>query len=723
MEENNYSSDTPVSSKDEDRFSRWSFSERVAEVISKRSDPGCITIGLYGAWGDGKTSVLNFIEEALSENNDVIFIKFNPWRFTTEESLLIGFFNRVTESLDAKLINTEDKLKDLIKKVAPGVGAVAGAKGVGDSISSFIAGPDIEELKSRVEAELEKAKKRVLIVIDDVDRLEKSEIQSLFKLIKLTADFRYTAYILAFDKEIVSSSLQDRYSGGSKNSGEAFLEKIIQVPLHLPKVERKVLREFCFQGVDEALSISGIELSEQQVQEFVRDFTYAFDDCLSTPRKAKLYGNTLMFSLPILRGEVNPVDLMLIEGIRVFAPTLYEYIRNNKKNLTGLFRDSNYTNHDDAKESIRKSIDDALVKGDIFEKSGFIQVMKSLFPKLESVYGNMNYGDDFYEIWNNGQRVCSENYFNRYFTYSIPRGDVGDNAILNIIDSIEEAAQRSDESLFSILSSFISKDNSESVIKKLRQKADGLNASKSIPLAVCICRECRIYPNPDVLYNWTVPFVQAAMLVNQLIRNLENNKREELVITCINTSPCIEFKMEVFRWLRKKDEEKPEKDAFEDDEVERIGTILGDNLKTELENSVDVTASYPRSVPTIFYYLSEYVGSEWLEEYVKTYIESDKSYIVRLLDSYTGKAWGMETGVSHKTDFERRQYDDITRVIGFDIIVDAIRGYFGDVPDVADDFPRNGDQEDRSILLNQFLWVHRYVENEEKSDDSEETPV
>jgi len=719
MEENNYSSDIPVSSKEEDRFSRWSFSERVAEVISKRSDPGCITIGLYGAWGDGKTSVLNFIEEALSKNNDVIFIKFNPWRFTTEESLLLGFFSRVTESLDAKLINTEDKLKDLIKKVAPGIGAVAGAKGVGDSISSFIAGPDIEELKIRVEAELEKSKKRVLIVIDDVDRLEKSEIQSLFKLIKLTADFRYTAYILAFDKEIVSSSLQDRYSSGSKNSGEAFLEKIIQVPLHLPKVERKVLREFCFQGVDEALSISEIELSEQQVQEFVRDFTYAFDDCLSTPRKAKLYGNTLMFSLPILRGEVNPVDLMLIEGIRVFSPTLYEYIRDNKKQLTGLFRDSNYTNHDNAKESIKKSIDDALDKGGVVEKSGFIQVMKSLFPKLESVYGNMNYGDDFYEIWNNGQRVCSENYFNRYFTYAIPRGDVGDNTILNIIDSIEEAAQRSDESLFSILPSFISKDNSESVIKKFRQKADGLSASKSIPLAICICRECRIYPNPDVLYNWSVPFIQAAMLVNQLIRNLEKSKREGLVITCINTSSCIEFKMEVFKWLRKKDEEKPEKDSFEDDEVERIGAILGDNLKKELENSVDATASYSRSVSIMFYYLNKYVGAEWLEQYVQTYIDSDKSYIVRLLDSYTGKAWGMETGVSHKTDFERRQYDDITSVIGSNIIVDAINEYFGDIPEVANDFPRADDQEDRSILLSQFLWIHRYVENEKKSDESE----
>ena len=61
MTSTNYSSDTPVASKENDRFTRWNFSERVAQVIAKRTDPSCITIGLYGAWGDGKTSVLNFI--------------------------------------------------------------------------------------------------------------------------------------------------------------------------------------------------------------------------------------------------------------------------------------------------------------------------------------------------------------------------------------------------------------------------------------------------------------------------------------------------------------------------------------------------------------------------------------------------------------------------------------------------------------------------------------
>lgn len=100
-----------------------------------------------------------------------------------------------------------------------------GAKGAGDAFGAFISGPDINELKKRIESELELAKRRVLILVDDVDRLEKTEIHALFRLVKLTADFKYTSYILAFDKDVVAASLQDRYSSAAENAGEAFLEK------------------------------------------------------------------------------------------------------------------------------------------------------------------------------------------------------------------------------------------------------------------------------------------------------------------------------------------------------------------------------------------------------------------------------------------------------------------------------------------------------------------
>jgi len=719
MEDKNYSSDSPILEQGQDRFSRWSFSERVAQVISKRSDPSSIVIGLYGIWGDGKTSVLNFIEKSLERDENVICIKFNPWRFGTEDELLTGFFFDIAGALDAELIKTGDKLKDFVKKAAPGAGAIMGAKGAGDALGSFISGPDINELKRRIERELESAKKRVLILIDDVDRLEKTEIHALFRLVKLTADFKYTSYILAFDKDVVAASLQDRYSSAAENSGEAFLEKIIQVPLHLPAVEKQVLREFCFQGVDEAINIAGVSLSEQQVQEFVRDFSAAFDDCLTTPRKAKLYGNILMFSLPILQGEVNAVDLMLLEGIRIFCPPLYETLRINKRLFTGSFRDSHYSNNDSEKEHIRNLLDGALSRGKNINKEGFIDLLKSMFPKLQSVYGNMNYGSDWYEKWNSGQRICSENYYSRYFTYAIPKGDISDKVIQELSKDSEKWEEPYDlES--NPLNEIFNASSAETLIKKLRHKAGKIDADAALALAVAVAQKSDDIPNPEVLYSWITPFSQAAMLVSDLIQNVQEPDRVALAKKCIDSAPSLEFKLEIFRWLKREDENKPEKDAFSEACIDDIGKHLGKLINDKIEEKDDdLTRLAPNSIPTIFYTLNRYVRNDYVNDYVAGLISNDSEALIRILDSYVPTAWGVDSGISHKSDFERKQYNSLTGQLDASIILSAIQGHFPQAMDVSDDFPRVYDDDvDKGILfLKQFVWLHQYVLRESESEE------
>lgn len=723
MEDKNYSSDSPVRKQEQDRFSRWSFSERVAQVISKRSDPSSIVIGLYGIWGDGKTSVLNFIENSLDSDENVICIKFNPWRFGAEEELLTGFFFDIAGALDAELIKTGDKLKDFVKKAAPGAGALMGAKGAGDAFGAFISGPDINELKKRIENELGTAQRRVLILIDDVDRLEKAEIHSLFRLVKLTADFKYTSYILAFDKDVVAASLQDRYSSTSENAGEAFLEKIIQVPLHLPAVEKQVLREFCFQGVDEAINIAGITLSQQQVQEFVRDFSSAFDDCLTTPRKAKLYGNTLMFSLPILQGEVNPVDLMLLEGIRVFCPSLYEVLRVNKSLFAGTFRDSYYSNNDNEKDHIRNLVNDALNVGKNINKAGFIDLLKNMFPKLQSVYGNMSYGSDWYEKWNNGQRICSENYYSRYFTYAIPRGDISDQAIQALSKESEKWGLEFDREN-NPLNEILIPASSEILIKKLRHKSGEMSAAASIALSVAITQKSDEISNPEILYSWTTPFSQAAMLVSDLIQNVPKPDRTDLVKKCIDIAPILEFKLEIFRWLKREDEDKPEKDAFSEASIDEIGRHLGKVIADELKDQEDITLFAPTSIPTIFYTLNNFVEEGYVNGYVDELILKDPESLIRIVDSYVPTAWGMESGVSHKSDFKRDQYNSLTSELDASTVLSAIETYFPQAMKVSDDFPRfyDDDAEKGLLFLEQFVWLHQYVlrESEDIENESDE---
>lgn len=717
MDSTNYFSDSPVFAKEQDRFSRWAFSERVAQVISKRTDPSSIVIGLYGIWGDGKTSVLNFIEKSLEKNDNVICMKFNPWRFGTEEELLTGFFFTIADALDTELVKTGDKFKAFVKRTASDVTSLAGVEGIGNIVSSFISTIDINELRKRVEKELQNAKKRILVLIDDVDRLEKNEIHILFKIVKLIADFKYTSYILAFDKDVVATSLQDRYSSTKHNAGEAFLEKIIQIPLHLPNIEKQVLREFCFQGIYEAVRLAEIDLSQKQKQDFLNSFSYVFDDCLTTPRKAKLYGNILLFALPILKGEVNPVDLMLIEGIRVFCPLLYELLRTNKKLLTEKFIINIYSDNEQMKDHLKKIIDSALDKTPNINKESFIYLLKKLFPKLEVIYGNKYYNSDYcYKNWDNAQRICSEHYFSRYFTYSIPRNDVSDKLIDKLIYNCKNFNLPFEESV-NPFNDILNKDNAETLIRKLRQRDADLNEALSYSLAIAIAQKNQLFPNPDTFYRELNLFAQAAMLISNLIQNQSINNREKLACDCIDNSPSLDFKLEIFRWLKRKDDDKPEQEAFSDESINIIGKHLGNSIIEELVDK-DITLVYPNLVSYIFYILNEYVNHNFANDYITEQILKDPSVLVRILESYSysyvSTNWIMSSKLPHNSNFNREQYNHLAEVLDTNIIIENMEKYFPlFFESIEDNFPTDDDiKEKNKLFIMQFIWLHKKIKKE-----------
>ena len=122
--------------------------------------------------------------------------------------------------------------------------------------------------------------------------------------------------------------MADRYSGRD-TVGQSFLEKIVQVPLHLPAPDGNILRTLALNGVDGALAIAHIELSKEQSEAFVVAFDLGLRIMLTTPRMVRRFANILQFALPLLRDEVHPADLMLMEGVRLFYPKMYKTIRDN----------------------------------------------------------------------------------------------------------------------------------------------------------------------------------------------------------------------------------------------------------------------------------------------------------------------------------------------------------------------------------------------------------
>ena len=705
-----YASDAPVQIESQDRFKRWPFAKRIAETIVSRKDPSSIVVGIYGAWGEGKTSVLNLIDQEMKSHESVICVRFNPWLFRDETTLLLSYFSTLADALGRSISTKKEKigkwLQDYGSVLAPlsfsffGLGMSPGK--VTAEAGKLLSSIDLNELRKRIEELLSEEEKRIVILMDDIDRLDKNEIYAVFRLVKLSADFSYTAYILAFDDSMVSSALQERYATGAE-SGESFLEKIIQVPLRLPPPDEISLRQFCFEGVDEATRLAGISLSEEQVQVYVMHFIEGLENRLKSPRMCKRYANALAFALPILAGEVNPVDLMLIEGIRVFYPSLYSFLRKNKELFTGTLHESRSDRSKEKEEAV-KSIDQALAQYPTGDQSRARELLKELFPKLSGLYGNIHYGSDWQRRWTSEQRVASKEYFDRYFSYAIPEGDIPDGEILSLLEcckgtGVEAVAQR--------LGELLTSRNAEKLIQKLRIREDSLPTDVSISLGTGLALSGGSFPNPETLFSFTTPFSQAGILIAKLAKNIPAGKdRFTYAQGVLSLASPLTFAVECFRWLRTS-EEKEEAERLLPKEAEySLGELVADRIAAAAREKA-IHLACGRDTPTILWAWGHWGKKDEAAEHIREALRHDPATVLEFLRTFVPTAWGMETGLPIKGDFEQDEYQRLCKVANPETVYNALRELYGD--QIASEVP-DGMLYSKTFhekIAFQFASVHR----------------
>lgn len=715
-----YAGDQPIESKVADEFHRWPFAKRVADTLASREDPSSLVVGIYGPWGSGKTSTLYLMEEALREHTEIVQLRFNPWYFETVEQLLRGFFDTLADAVGKTARTGTERLGDLLRQYGSllsvasvniaGIArldAGAAAQGLGQALSTATLG----ELKTRIESILAKSGKRIVIFIDDIDRLDRREIRALFKLAKLSAGFRYTSYVLAFDEELVAGALAEEYGGGDVDAGQRFIEKIVQVPLHLPPPDQLALRKFTLQGVDTALCTSGIELSEEQVEVFVRRFVDGLEPALRTPRQARLYGNILLFALPILKGEVDTVDQMLVEGIRIFYPKLYFTIRDNPGYfLRGV--DRNAGQADALRDRARRTIERGLAESGVLDKDVVRRrLLEALFPRLESVFGNTGYTSDWDDRWAKEQRVCSEHYFARYFSYSVPTGDVSDLEIERFLDVARTGAG----DLQKALEPLAAGDSARQLIAKLRRREEQLRGESARTLAVAIARSGQLLPREKamLLSDWT--FMQAAILVAHLTKQAssDSTKRAEIAQEVIREGEPLPFAFECYRWLRRGEKEQDDP-ILEKAQEEELAGILAGRIH-DAANARPPYAQYPNDAPALLWLWQQERPLE-VSEYLKKRLAAHPEEIDDLLSTYVGTAWAVGSGLSSKADFQRSGYDAVTKLVQPDRILQLLRdGYGAELDEPV--YHHGSDVPLTKRIAHQFAYIYRDVEKGEEAHD------
>jgi len=709
--------DQPITGRSSDRFNRAPFASRLAQTLALRVDPSSIVVGLYGPWGDGKTSVLEMMGEALTQYPRVILVRFNPWHFQSQDALLRGFFATLAEAMDESLPNGVEKVGDLLKQyggllslasvtlggmvqLSPG----EAAKSIGESLSTV----SLEELRSRIDRMLDDSKRRLVVLVDDIDRLDREETHAIFKLVKLSASFKHTSYVLAFDDEVVAAALGERYGEGGTKGGRAFLEKIVQVPLNLPPADVNSLRMIALEGVQRAADQTGIVLTQSQVDAFIRHFDDVIAPVLGTPRKAKLLSNALLFALPILKGEVNPVDLMLIEGIRVIYPGLYAAIRSNRtlflKGACADGRDDRQRREADISAVLEKAL-----LGSSPDEQSWIRrrLLEPLFPRL----GNSIYGSEWEPIWAAEQKICANEYFLRYFAYGVPLGDVPDRLIAEFIES---AAELSVAAARERLVRFGEMHGIPRVVTKLRQRKDSISPSQARVIALTFARNGDLLPRERGMLMALDTRGSAAILIADMLRRLPMGmERQSSAEQVIREASSVGFASECLRWIHHYDDKPEERRVLSSDGDKALARIAGERI--EVSNAeAPFFLTEVKDAPTLYWLWCQETSDAHVQEALRIQLNASPEWIDPFLACFVGESWGVESGIPRPGDFERRQYDSASKLVGADYIATKLKERYGSELNIPEEYPADGMDQARRVA-HQFMSVHNYVLQENGS--------
>ncbi|GAA5316352.1 MAG: KAP family P-loop domain protein [Candidatus Pelagadaptatus aseana] len=593
-------------------------------------------LALYGPWGSGKSTVLSYVRHYLEQRpteEQPVVVMFNPWWFSGQENLAQAFLGQLQAVLPAKSDKFK-KLGGLLGDFAESVGGLIDLSGMtggaGGKVGKLIGmlgkkkPKDVPALKSEICKILDEAGKRILIVVDDIDRLTPEETRQLFTVIKALADFPNVIYLLAFDREVASEAIKHQ----SGLPGERYLEKIIQVPFELPPVDRVALHAALFRRLDEILADTPDGLFDQSY--WVNVFYDGIDSLIQVPRDIVRFSNTLAVTYPAVKGEVNPVDFIALEALRVFIPSLYSVLRANPDRFAGHSSD----NRSQAELQSEEDYHNSWVS-EIPEKQRPIAqgLMERLFPKV----GSMGYGPDWLREWRKDLRVCHPDLFPVYFRLSLPSGSVSRHEMVEFMKSVEEP---------DVFKAHLIK-------AKEQRRADGVSKAREL------LERLMDYVEADIPQDHIPAFVEAMLdvgdklinpaddrgmfdfgnisrvsrLVYHLLKRLEPEERFETLSAAVVNGEAVACQRYIITALDKensKEEKLTEPALLELDAVESLKVAWVDGIRRASEQS---DLLHHTELPSILAAWRQWSGDAAVRKWCNQAIEADEG-LLRLLSGF-----------------------------------------------------------------------------------------
>lgn len=324
----NYFVDNPISTASEDLLQRSKFVERIVREIDMIDASQGYVLAVMGQWGSGKTSVLNLVKESL-QNKEMIVVDYNPWLLSGTEALVAGLFGEINahlkqrgkqyRSIAAKMLRYSDLIAPLAAIPVAGswsatlLAALGFAKKFRELRSVSVAAQ-----KEQVTKALRSLDHPIVVIIDDIDRLDRAEVREIFKLVRLTVNFPNVIYLLSFDRARVENALEE-----DGVPGRAYLEKIVQNGFELPMVPRKVLTREVAQALDSALEQVKVRIDREVWDNTLLNIVVP---AMKSMRDVRRLAMAVRSTAGAVIDSVEISDIVALETMRLFLPDAFWYL-------------------------------------------------------------------------------------------------------------------------------------------------------------------------------------------------------------------------------------------------------------------------------------------------------------------------------------------------------------------------------------------------------------
>lgn len=319
-----YEVECPCTAEDEDLLGRRKEAQDLAEKIFQTdTSNAAFTLGLTAPWGAGKTSFMLAMKDYLEKqhSDETILLDFNPWMYRKAPNLTQVFFEELSRTLapySSALASGFTRYVDHILDKDDSAWLQLGARLLPQGFKAKSTSEQYEFLKK----EICKLRRKIVIFIDDVDRLDGEELIELFSLIRNSSlSFPHMSYILAYDKEYVASQLQSKFNEHTYR----YMEKILQEEYPLAKITPEQL--------EEALRLELKRIGYGDLWRDIKNSGLQLSYHLPTLRVIKRICNTLSSRRKELEGNVALFDWLIIELIRIQYPRVFDLLRVNYKRI------------------------------------------------------------------------------------------------------------------------------------------------------------------------------------------------------------------------------------------------------------------------------------------------------------------------------------------------------------------------------------------------------